>query len=50
LLIRWLLNSPVGATKYEDEQLPSEGEIAKGAETGGVEMSVVPKIVVVKSG
>jgi hypothetical protein len=50
LLMRWLLNSLVGATKYEDEQLPSEGEIAKGAETGGAEMPVVPKIVVVKSG
>jgi hypothetical protein len=37
-------------SNYEDEQLPSEGEIAKGVETGGVEMSVVTKIVVVKSG
>ncbi|KAK4129889.1 hypothetical protein BT67DRAFT_446234 [Trichocladium antarcticum] len=50
LLIRWLLNSPIGATKYGDEQLPSEGEIAKGAETGGAKMPVVPRIVVVKSG
>ncbi len=50
LLLRWLLNSPVGATKYEDEQRPSEGESGKGAQTGGAEMTVVPKIVVVGSG
>ena len=50
LLIHWLLNSPVGATKYEDEQLPGEGEIAKGTGMGGAEMPVVPKIVVATSG
>ncbi|KAH6634646.1 hypothetical protein B0J18DRAFT_406266 [Chaetomium sp. MPI-SDFR-AT-0129] len=50
LLLRWLLNSPVGATKYEDEQLPSEGEITKGAGAGGAEMPVVSKTVGVKSG
>jgi hypothetical protein len=51
LLLRWLLNSPVGATKYEDEQQFSEGESGKGAQTGGAEMPpVVPKIVVVESG
>ncbi|KAK4140266.1 uncharacterized protein C8A04DRAFT_40056 [Dichotomopilus funicola] len=46
LLMRWLLNAPVGATKYEDEQSPSEGEISKGAGTAGAGMPVVPKIVV----
>jgi hypothetical protein len=50
LLLRWLLNSPVGATKYEDEELPGQGASKKGAETGGAEMPVVPKIVDVKSG
>jgi hypothetical protein len=50
LLLRWLLNSPVGATKYEDKELPGEGASKKTAETGGAEMLVAPKIVVVKSG
>jgi len=40
----------VGTTKYEDEQRPSEGERGKGARTGGAEMPVLPKIVVVESG
>jgi hypothetical protein len=52
--LRWLLNSPVGATKYEDEPLlPSEGETAEGAETDGAKMHVVPvvpEIAVVESG
>lgn len=50
LLLRWLLNSPVGATKYEDKELSGKGTSKKGAETGGAEMPVVPKIVVVNSG
>ena len=50
LLLRWMLNSPVGATKYEVEELPGEGASRGGAETGGTEMPVAPKSVVVKSG
>lgn len=50
LLLRWLLNSPVGATKYEDEGLPGEVASNKGAESGGVEMPVAPKSVAVRSG
>ena len=55
LLLRWLLNTPVGATRYEDEDdsIPVEGTEG-GAETGGVEMPVVSspasKVVGVKSG
>jgi hypothetical protein len=45
-----MLNSPVGATKYEDEELPGEGASKQRAETGGTEMPVAPKSVVVKSG
>ena len=40
----------VGTTKYEDEQRPSEGERGEGARTGGAEMPVLPKIVVVEFG
>ena len=51
LLLRWMINSPVGATKYEDDEGRSgEGASHKRAETGAAEMPVVPKVVVVKSG
>ncbi|KAH6628830.1 hypothetical protein F5144DRAFT_604953 [Chaetomium tenue] len=50
LLLRWLLNSPVGATKYKDEELLDEGAKKKGAEASGAEMSIAPQIVVVESG
>jgi hypothetical protein len=50
LFLRWMLNSPVGATKYEDEELPGEGACKQRAERGGTEMPVIPKSVVVKSG
>ncbi|KAJ4286563.1 hypothetical protein N0V88_007985 [Collariella sp. IMI 366227] len=50
LLLRWVLNTPIGATKYKNEEFSSEGVTKNTTETGGAEMLVVPKIVVVKSG
>ncbi len=49
IVLRWLLNSPIGQTKYEDKDLPGTDEGENGARAGGAPMPVVPKIVV-KSG
>ena len=52
LLLRWMINSPVGATRYEDDEGSPAGGGAgfKGAETGAAAMPVAPKTVVAESG
>ncbi|SPQ20077.1 c616493d-c862-4b8f-9802-65a3f0e494ed [Thermothielavioides terrestris] len=49
LLLRWMLNSPVSATKYDDEELPGKGARQKDAETGRAEMPIAPELVGVNS-
>ncbi len=60
LLLRWMMNSPVGATKYEDADGADDGSPAEGRggreKSGGMGMSVSEaggsssKVVDVKSG
>ncbi|AEO63432.1 uncharacterized protein THITE_2115001 [Thermothielavioides terrestris NRRL 8126] len=49
LLLRWMLNSPVGATKYEDEELAGKGERKKDVETGRAELPIAHELVAVES-